>query len=75
MDSGENIRLYNLTDYYIGLGLALFSSGFIGKFCSASSLSNFRLIQLLYEKRNISAHLLGVIISVIFYWNLIICVT
>jgi hypothetical protein len=30
MDKEEQIRLYNLTDYYVGLGLALFSSGFIG---------------------------------------------
>lgn len=32
MDKEEQIRLYNLTDYYIGIGLALFSSGFIGMY-------------------------------------------
>ncbi|VVC34269.1 Hypothetical protein CINCED_3A023849 [Cinara cedri] len=30
MDTDEQIRMYNMTDYYIGLGLALSSSGFIG---------------------------------------------
>ncbi|CAI6352271.1 unnamed protein product [Macrosiphum euphorbiae] len=30
MDKDEPIRLYDMTDYYIGLGLALSSSGFIG---------------------------------------------
>jgi len=30
MDKEEAIRMYDMTDYYIGLGLALFSSGFIG---------------------------------------------
>lgn len=30
MDKNEKIQLYNMTDYYIGLGLALSSSGFIG---------------------------------------------
>jgi len=30
MDKDEANRLYDMTDYYIGLGLALSSSGFIG---------------------------------------------
>lgn len=30
MDKNEEIQRYNMTDYYIGLGLALSSSGFIG---------------------------------------------
>lgn len=32
MDTDEQIRMYNMTDYYIGLGLALSSSGFIGMY-------------------------------------------
>lgn len=38
MNNDEVLRMYNMTDYYIGLGLALSSSGFIGlylnNFCS-----------------------------------------
>lgn len=30
MNNDEILRMYNMTDYYIGLGLALSSSGFIG---------------------------------------------
>jgi len=30
MDKDEQTRMYNITDYYIGLVLALCSSGFIG---------------------------------------------
>jgi len=30
MDKEETIKMFDMTDYYIGLGLALCSSGFIG---------------------------------------------
>lgn len=30
MDKEETINMFDMTDYYIGLGLALCSSGFIG---------------------------------------------
>lgn len=32
MDNNSQARMYNMTDYYIGLGLALSSSGFIGMY-------------------------------------------
>jgi len=32
MDNNGQARMYNMTDYYIGLGLALSSSGFIGMY-------------------------------------------
>jgi len=32
MDKNEAIPKYDMTDYYIGLGLALSSSGFIGMY-------------------------------------------
>lgn len=69
MDKDEAIQLYDMTDYYIGLGLALSSSGFIGLYFILFIIFKiFKIIQ--YYQNYIKRYIVGIYNGML---NLTIC--